>query len=418
MLRMILDNLGSMLLSLLLAVMVWLVAITQGNPLREGRFPPGGLPIEVVGLPPGEVLFDPVSDRVSVMIRAPQNSWDALTSSNFRVFIDLSGLSPGIHDVPVQVRCPECSQRRVSVLGTSPDKISVRLDKYQEKKMDVRIEVLDNPALGYSYQIPIVTPSQVTISGPEVQVDQVTRVVGRIFLQDAKTDVERQVSVFALDNQNRPVAKVDVSPATVNVRVPITERRGFKEVAVKVVTEGTPAPGYYLSNITVTPPTLTVFGTPVLLDKAPGVLETEPVSISDAKATVERRVGLKVPDGISILGDEQSVLVRLEISAVQSAQTLEVKPIERGLGEGLQATLSPNAIQVILFGPVPELEQLKPTDVQVIIDLAGLSVGTSKVTPQVVKPESLQVKSIVPEQIEVVITAAPTPEPTPTPRVR
>jgi YbbR domain-containing protein len=336
---------------------------------------------------------------------------------HFRAFIDLNGLGPGIHDVPVQVRCPECNQRRVSVIGTSPDKISVRLDEYQERLLDVRIEVLDNPARGYTFQLPVITPRLVKVSGPRVQVEQVTRVVGRMFLQDSKSDVERQVSVFAQDNQNRTVARVELSPATVGVRVPIVERRGFKEVSVKAVTQGNPAPGYYLSNITVTPSTLTVFGTPVLLDQAPGVLDTEPVNISEAQATIERRVGLKVPEGLSILGEEQSVVVRLEISAVQSAQTLQLKPIQRGLNQGLQATLSPDEVQVILFGPVPELEQLKPGDVQVIVDLADLDIGTSKVTPQVVKPESLQVKSIVPEQIEVVIVAAPTLKPTVTPRL-
>jgi len=89
----------------------------------------------------------------------------------------------------------------------------------------------------------MVRPAEVRISGPREQVEQVSQVVGRLFLQEAKTDVERQVSLLVRDNQNRPVDKVDIAPATADVRVPGVERQGFKEMSVKVITEGDPAPG-------------------------------------------------------------------------------------------------------------------------------------------------------------------------------
>jgi len=91
-----------------------------------------------------------------------------------------------------------------------------------------------------------------------------------------------------------------------------------------------------------------------------------------------------VPEGLEVLGDDPNVTVRLEISAIQTGQTRELQPVQRGLGEGLEASLSPNEIQVILFGPVPDLDALKPGDVQVVVDLTDLGPGTYKLTPQVV----------------------------------
>jgi YbbR domain-containing protein len=412
-LRVLLDNLGSAFLALLLAFMVWVVAITEGNPVREGPYPEEGLPLEAVNLPQGLVLFEPITERVSVILRAPQNIWEQLDPGNFRAFVDLSGLDAGIHEVPVQIKCAVCDQRRITMLGTSPDKITVRLDEVMERQMQVAVEVLDNPALGYTYRLPEVTPRQVLVTGPRSQVEQVVKVTARLFLLGSKVDVERQVSVLPQDNQGHTVAKVEVVPATVAVRVPIVERRGYKEVSVKVVTVGSPYPGYYISNITAEPSTLTVFGQPVLLEEAPGVIETEPVDVTDAKATVEKRVGLVVPEGLSILNQPQSVLVRVEVSPILAGQTFEVPVRLRGLGAGLQAVPSPETVEVILSGPLPELQELQPGDIQVLLDLADLGRGTFKVAPTVIKPDTLKVESIVPEQVEVVISLASTPTVTP-----
>ena len=410
------ENLGSALLALALALMVWSIATTEGNPLRDDLFPEEGLPIEVVNIPAGHVLFEPITQRAKARIRGPQSAWPGLDASQFRAFVDLSGLTSGIHEVPVQIQCPQCSEHRVQVLGAVPEKISVRLEEYLEKEVDVFIEILDNPALGYTYRPPIVTPRKVKVSGPRSQVEQVNRVVGRVFLQEAKDDVERQVSVVPQDHRNRLVAKVEVSPSIVAVRVPIEERRGYKEVSVTVVTKGTPAVGYYISNLTVTPSRLTIFGTPVLLEQAPGFLETEPIDVTGARETIEREVGLVVPEGVSILGDRQTVTARVEISPIRSGQTLQLPLTPRGLRPDLRASLSPDTVQVILSGPLPDLEALKPGDVQAILDLSGLTPGTHKLTPIIIKPASLKAESIVPDEVEVVISTVPTPTPTPLPK--
>jgi hypothetical protein len=51
------------------------------------------------------------------------------------------------------------------------------------------------------------------------------------------------------------------------------------------------------------------------------------------------------------------------------------------------------------------LQELTPDDVDVVLDLASLTRGTYKVTPQVTLPvgQGLEVKSIVPDTVEVTI---------------
>ena len=98
------------------------------------------------------------------------------------------------------------------------------------------------------------------------------------------------------------------------------------------------------------------------------------------------------------------MLVTIDVSAITGGQTVQRQVTARGLDKGLKATLSPESVDVILGGPLPVLQSLKVDDVQVIIDLVNKPPGKYKLTPTLVKPDSLKVESIVPDTIEVVIS--------------
>ena len=114
MIRGFLDNLGSALLALLLAVMVWVVAITDGNPVQAKAFPSEGVPIQVLNVPDGFVLYESIVQRAMIILRAPSTTWDTLNAGDLVVFVDLAKTEPGIHDVPVQVRMVLSFMNRLS----------------------------------------------------------------------------------------------------------------------------------------------------------------------------------------------------------------------------------------------------------------------------------------------------------------
>jgi hypothetical protein len=69
-------------------------------------------------------------------------------------------------------------------------------------------------------------------------------------------------------------------------------------------------------------------------------------------------------------------------------------------------------VDVILAGPVPELDSLDPSDVTIEVDLTGLTIGTYQLIPTVtVAKPGLTVQSILPGTVEVVIEKATTPTP-------
>ena len=65
-------------------------------------------------------------------------------------------------------------------------------------------------------------------------------------------------------------------------------------MVVKVASTGQVASGYRLTNISVFPPTVTVFSTnPSLVDRLPGFVETSPLDLTGVKDDIDIRLPLE-----------------------------------------------------------------------------------------------------------------------------
>ena len=75
-------------------------------------------------------------------------------------------------------------------------------------------------------------------------------------------------------------------------------------------------------------------------------------------------------------------------------QTVRRKVLLQGLPRNLNATISPDAVDVILSGPLPSLQNLSADTVQVVIDGAALLPGTFSLRPRIIQiPEQLKVRT-------------------------
>ena len=398
-----------MILSMLLAFAIWITATLQADPFVTGEFT--NLQITLVGQPADTVVLEPTADSATVRVRAPQSVLQSLTPSDFTATMDVSGVEVG-KQVPVPVDVA-VDNRAVRIETISPAQQSVHLEAVGTLAMSVTIDVQGEVATGYQLLEPTISPDAITVKGPVSVLEQVSAVSGTLSVQGVRESVSAKVEVQPRDAEGKPVAGVDWTPKQVEVQAGVRKRLGFKpDVTVIPDLRGDPAPGYRQGSVLVEPSTVVLAGLPSILDQLPAFVMTQPVSVTGATENLTVRTTVTVPNGIMV-ANVQFVTVTLEILPIESSRIVTSTIEVQGLRSNLTATFSPDVVQVILVGPDPVLAGLKPSDVRLIVDLFGYTVGVHRVKPVVLVPAGVTVVSVIPDTVEVVIMSEPAPTPTP-----
>jgi YbbR domain-containing protein len=411
----LLQNLSTLGLAFVLSIAVWISAVTSADP-DQVRAYPRAISLEIVGQDPGLVIVDPVSESINLTLRAPRSVWDKLSTaaSPVRAVVDLAGLSAGEHDLEVQVQIRVGPVRIISV---APQTVKVKLESLATKTFAINLSVRGEVAIGYQTGHPEMGTMQVVLSGPVSLVADVKRVQADLSIAGLRQDVQTSLPLHALDASGATINGLALNPENVQVHLPITQQGGYRDIAVKVVVRGQVAQGYRLTDISVFPPILTIYSKePSLVNKLPGYVETEPINLDGSSQDTDTNLGLNLPKGVSVLGD-QTVQVRVGISAIEGSLSLNNIKVEViGLADGLDAHISPERVDLILTGPLPLLDKLSAGDVKIVVDLTGLEAGVHPLTPQAqIIINDVDVQSVNPATIEV--TISPNGKPTGTPFV-
>ena len=412
--RWIASNIRTLLLALVLGFAVWISAVSAADP--DEMRSPIMVPLEIIGQETSLVITNDIPSTINVTLRAPRSIWEQLTAQQdaVRAVLDLTGLSADEHDLPVQILI---SVRPVQIVLVEPATVTVKLEPLAIRTLPIVLSLSGQPAIGYQAGEATIDPGEVILSGPESLVNQAARARVLVRLDGVREGIEQAMKIEILDEQNIPLDGITINPESARANIPVSQQGGFRDVAVKVVVRGQVAAGYRLENISVFPPVVTVFAEdPELVSKLPGVVETQPLELQDAKQDIATRLTLSLPENVTIVG-AQTVQVQVAISPIQTSLTLLNQPINLiGLSEGLVAQISPQTVDIIISGPLPVLEVLTPQDITVTVDVTGLDVGTHQLTPKLdALVDNVLVESILPGTVEVVLSIPPTPTATPRP---
>lgn len=412
--RFLSRNFGSLITAFILALIVWVSAVTAADPNQELLYPLP-IPIVVTGKDPKLLIVGTIPETERVTLNAPRSIQDQLAGdpSAIRAWIDLTNLGQGEHTVPVHV-LPNRSP--VRVVNEDPADIHLVLEPLTSRTITVTLTVLGAPALGYKNGEPAYTPTQVLVSGAASLVNQVAKIQALINISNASESVDSTISLQPIDQTGKSINGVTLTPDTVTVKLPVTLLGGYRNVIVKVVTTGNVADGYKLANINASPPNVVVFsGDPQQLAGLPGYIETKPVDLTGATSDITATVPLNMPSGISVVNDQKAE-VHIGILPIISRLSLVLPVTVTNVAPGLEAQITQTEVSVVLAGPVPLLNSLKPDEMSVVLDMTGKDIGEYKVASEVASlPAGLTTDSIIPSPISVTLVKAPTPTRTLTP---
>lgn len=402
-LRRIARNLPTLLLSFLMAGVIWALAVNSIDPSVEKVYP-NPVNIEIIGQAPNLVITNELPETISVTLRAPNSTWNSLLNEKapVRAIVDLSGLSVGPHVAPVQI---QIGIRPVEITSQNPRSVSISLEQLQTRTMNINVEVTGELAIGYQADPPVISMNSATVSGPASLVERVNQVKVVNDISGVKDSVVRSLPLVAVDENGTVVNGISINPEKVTISQNIVQRGGYRNLVVRVVTVGQIASGYRLTNIFVFPPTVTVFSSnPALVDNLPEYIETQPFDLTGLKDDVETLVGLDLPAGIELVGDQQ-VRLQVGIAAIESSLALTNVTVEpTGLAANLVARITPNVTDVIIGGPLGKLESIKISDLRVLMDLTGKMAGKYTISSGFsLNILELRIDNLLPVAFEVVI---------------
>ena len=159
----LLRNLGTKLLALAIAVLVWFVfSAQQRERISERSY---RIPLSVANVPAGTLIASPLPPTIEVRLRGPFTALRQLDPVKLEAVVDLTDAPRGekiFRLAPEDINVPQS----VEVIAIAPSEIRVALDTTAEKILPIVARVTGKPAEGYDVGEVTVEPHVARLLGP------------------------------------------------------------------------------------------------------------------------------------------------------------------------------------------------------------------------------------------------------------
>ena len=403
------GNLLWLAVSLLLASGVWYIAVTSADPIAKRSF--RSIPVQIVPSHTAEMTSSRLR-TATVTIQGLQTTISARRAEDIVVRADLSRLGPGTHTVPLEVDVaqPDTDSFRRLVSLVQPSQIIVELEPLEAHQKKVVIDLLQTPPVGFRHDEPEPNVTEILVSGAASRVGQVVAVRGELDLSARRNPVEVDLRLHAVDADGNRIGDVELDPPTATVSVNIARRDDIRQIAVRpnVLLDTLPE-GFTLKNQSYDPESIFVSGAPEQLAQISDTLFTEPISLIERQEGFVTTVPVQLPgDDLFVMSGDNNVTVSIEIIAIIDSRQIEnIEVAHIGLDNDYAVSIVPKAISAIVTGPVVTVDALSVENIQVIVDLHGLSPGVYDLEPSIsINQAELREEnvSLLPDVVNVEIT--------------
>ncbi len=262
--RHILNNIGLKIISVLVAIILWILVINITDPLQTRTF--RNVPVRLVNTTVvgsnKTVRVLKHSDVVSeVVVRAPRSIIGQLGTSpdNIIATADFSNLSADNKTVPISFTTFKYSDR-IDNIKSNNDKLLVEIEDKKTIQLPIQVTTSGSIASGYIKGKVSLGQNQVRVSGPESVVSLVKSASVDVQLTDFTENISTvsDIILFDVNGNTVPDDELTLSVESISVDVEIL---ATKKVPIRYDTIGSPADGYALTGeIKCTPETVVIAG--------------------------------------------------------------------------------------------------------------------------------------------------------------
>lgn len=425
--RKITDNIPLKIMSVAVAVVLWLIVVNIDNPIGTNYYTIND--VELINKEYVEssdtigkmCMPEQNQDSIKIAITASKKIRDKIKVTDISAVADLQqavSLDTNPVMVPITVTCsvPGVSSNDIKV---TPQNLSVNLDERETQEFVVNVSRGDTKP-GKDYEVGSLTanPEKVRITGPKTLVNKIDKVNATIELDGNTQDFTQDVNLTIIDKNQEALSDSEMNSLRIenNAKVVVTARlwKIRQGVGISASYVGTPADGYEVGSVKTVPDTISVAGSTEGLESLAEnnnviTIPADSIDISGESKDVEKKISLNnlLPDNVKLTSDSsEDVWVTVNILPVGSKEfDIPTKNIEvKNKPDDLQVTFETAQIELRIKSDTKNMDDLDAKkDIKLSIDLDGKKEGNYEVPVKVVLPDGYETVEDV--TTEVVISS-------------
>lgn len=382
-------NTGLKILSLLLAILLWIVILNIDNPVIKETFEDINVTvINEQSLQEKDKVYEIIRGKtIDVEVKGKRKIIESLSPSSFKAVADLSLLSIN-YVASIDVTVPGYADE-VEIIDTGDYILKVQLENKDTEQF--RVEVVENGTVAegnYIYEKKA-TPNIMQVSGAESVINTIAEVVVEVDVNNANDSfkVTAEPKVYDKNGSIIDPKKLQLSYDTVDVSVNLLRT---KTVQFIIDVTGEPAYGYEYVSAEYEPKQITIAGEKSVLDKISYIKGEYNVKYKREDFQGEVNIEDFIKEDVILIDDNKTAVINVKV------EKLDNKDISFSLDdisvinvpEGMKAELEESEFEVRVYGNKDSLNRISRYNINPYIDLANYEIGTDYVKIQFNMPDS------------------------------
>lgn len=400
----ILSHFGLKVLSLVIAVAVWIIVANVDDYKTTKQI--SGIEIEFINgnaiAEKNKVYEVPEGTTMDIVVKGRRSVVENLTNEDFKAVADLSKMS--VTDaVTVEVSAISSYIAKDLTITYTNNSVVIAVEDKVEKQLPITVRTISEVAEGYAIRSKTATPNLITVTGAESIVDTIEEVVVDMDVAGANHNLTGYGTPIFLNHNGDVIAsdkfEYDVEEVAIAVEVMQT-----KTLSVRVKTSGDLAEGYAISSIDYQPTSIVVVGEAEDLAKVEEIL-IDDVDVTGCSKDMETSVAIAdyLPTGITLADNTEEIMIKVLIEKVlEKTLSLDKDDINIvGRQEGMTYTLTEGAYSLTVRGLKENLDSLKITNLIPSIDVSGYGPGKHTFTVNLREMKGVEILEPLTVELEI-----------------
>ncbi len=311
------NNLGLKLISVVLAIVVWLIVVSIDDPVISRTF--NGIEVELLNtdaITSQGKVYEVIdgSDIISVTLSAKRSVLEKISRDHIRASADLKEMTI-LNSVEISVRTTKYSDMISSITPLTKN-LKIQIEDLEKKQLSINVETVGNPAKGYVVGSNSPSVNITSVSGPASVVSRLSKAVATVDVSGASSDIRASSKVTLYDGNGDVVntSALTLGVTDILVDVSILET---KEIPITASFTGTPADGFAATGgIGIEPETVLVAGSGSAYKALTELnIPGEELSINGAVGSVTHTIDINdyLPGGIRLASEDYDGTVEITV---------------------------------------------------------------------------------------------------------